>query len=530
MKCETTPAGEDCTVECALKNGDEAPTSEDWENGCGLGETDPMSAEVSLEAEQDLTLHYRARLTDDETVETATQTHTTRIRFDFAIDSEDLPPQELFYANQGSFELTCTSPLSSTSEGTYGCDFSCTLDTDEDTEICADGILNLDVGDNENSSLTITACSTEFEDHCVSEIVDFTLVSPTWKAVSAGYEHTCAILEDDTLWCWGASHSGRLGLGDTTSLDTNFPNRLTGQWKEVSTGLSHTCAISLSNELHCWGQNSEGQVDPASSGTFAEPNLVGAGYAWATVTAGADHTCALSSDDELFCWGRNNQDQLGPTPAAGQLSPVVHPTGGVWAQLSAGEQHTCAIDTTGDAWCWGNSTDNRLGHNSGSDLAKIIGDFSSASISAVRIAAGRRHTCAVADNDRTYCWGDDSEGQLGHSSAITDIPQSLVDHFPIISAGGSHSCGIDENDLGHCWGANVRGQLGIGTSGASESQDAPQSIERNLRSISAGDVHTCAIETNGTLNCWGRNIDGQLAIPGSAPVETPTPITWSHDF
>ena len=138
----------------------------------------------------------------------------------------------------------------------------------------------------------------------------------TWKQVTTGLYHTCAIKTDETLWCWGGNLSGQLGSDSIPVLptsQTSDPVQVTGTtWQSVSAGESHTCAIMLDGTLWCWGSNTSGQLGDNTLDSKSTPVAVGTfGQTWAMVAAGVTHTCALATGGALWCWGDNSAGQLG---------------------------------------------------------------------------------------------------------------------------------------------------------------------------------------------------------------------------
>ena len=72
-----------------------------------------------------------------------------------------------------------------------------------------------------------------------------------------------------------------------------------GTFRAVSAGGSHNCAIRTDGTLACWGRNVEGQATPPG-GTFT------------AVDAGGKHTCAIKTKGSLACWGSNASGQASP--------------------------------------------------------------------------------------------------------------------------------------------------------------------------------------------------------------------------
>jgi alpha-tubulin suppressor-like RCC1 family protein len=142
------------------------------------------------------------------------------------------------------------------------------------------------------------------------------LAGTTWTQVTTGLYHTCAIKNDGTLWCWGGNLSGQLGSDSIPVLptsQTSDPVQVTGTtWQSVSAGQSHTCAVMVDGTLWCWGSNTSGQLGDNTLDSKSTPVAVAvSGQTWAMVAAGVTHTCALATGGSLWCWGDNSAGQLG---------------------------------------------------------------------------------------------------------------------------------------------------------------------------------------------------------------------------
>ena len=135
------------------------------------------------------------------------------------------------------------------------------------------------------------------------------------KSIAAGNQHTCAILNDDSLKCWGSNGDGQLGYGDTdiriAPEATTVVNLGSGKTaKAISTGGSHTCAILNDGSLKCWGNNGNGQLgyEDTTQRNAPETTMVvnlGSGKTAKAISAGGGYTCAILNDDSLKCWGSN---------------------------------------------------------------------------------------------------------------------------------------------------------------------------------------------------------------------------------
>jgi alpha-tubulin suppressor-like RCC1 family protein len=232
-----------------------------------------------------------------------------------------------------------------------------------------------------------------------------------------------------------------------------------------------------------------------------------------SLSAGASHTCAVVAG-EARCWGANDLGQLGRS-GADSFVPV-QPAGlaATVTAIAAGSDHTCAI-AAGEVWCWGDNPSGQLGNGSS---AKGTRDSTpqkvSGSAGALLVAAGGSHSCFVTASE-IFCWGSNAKGQVGDPT-IDSIPRlapalvSGVSGPSAISAGDSHTCAVTTAGT-VCWGANGAGQLGNGTAGLPVSTPAMTSpAVKGGAFIGLGANHSCSGDASGTLYCWGANALSQV--------------------
>jgi alpha-tubulin suppressor-like RCC1 family protein len=237
-----------------------------------------------------------------------------------------------------------------------------------------------------------------------------------WQSVATGDYQTCGIQSDSTLWCWGDNTNGQLGNGNTVSSVT--PVQVTGTgWSRVSTSFLHTCALKQDGTLWCWGLNGNLQLADASVGYRMLPEQV-SGSNWSQVATGLYHTCAIKQDGSLWCWGGNMSGQLGnssvPVQPNGATSDPVQ-VAGTWVSVAAGESHTCGIMPDQTLWCWGDNSQGQLGTaNETSEREPVA--IAVPGHAWAQVATGVTHTCALATDGSLWCWGDNSNGQLGIGS------------------------------------------------------------------------------------------------------------------
>lgn len=194
-----------------------------------------------------------------------------------------------------------------------------------------------------------------------------TLVSGSlaWQMVSVGGYHTCGVTTAGDLYCWGNDGNGQLG-NDATFANQNVPvqedSALT--WKSVSAGGQHTCAVTQAGAGYCWGYNYYGQLGNgvtlpgASIGT---PVPVNGGYTWAKISAGDSHTCGMTSTGVGYCWGYNNDGQSGGgSTGTGTNVPTAISGGLTLDDISAGTYSTCGL-VGSSVYCWGYNAYGQLG-------------------------------------------------------------------------------------------------------------------------------------------------------------------------
>ena len=271
----------------------------------------------------------------------------------------------------------------------------------------------------------------------------------TKTAITAGASHTCAILSDNTVKCWGDNTYGQLGTA------AGIPDLGGKDATHIAAGWHYTCVILADKSVHCWGRGDDGMTTP-NLGSKKATHIAG----------GIVHTCVILVDKSVYCWGHNEYGRL--TPNLG---------GKAATHIAAGHHHSCVILADKSVHCWGQNKEGKITPNLGSNTA-------------TQIAVGYYHTCAILDDDGDVsnggpvsCWGANTHGE-----ATPNLGGKEATH---ITAGLYHTCAILEDESVKCWGQNKDGRI------------TPNLGSQDATHIAAGWDFNCAILADGSVQCWG---------------------------
>jgi len=388
--------------------------------------------------------------------------------------------------------------------------------------------------------------------------------------------------------CWGKNTYGQLGLGDTNhrgdvggEMDDALPFVDLGPGrvaKWLAVGSHHTCAILDDDTVKCWGLNSDGQLgygdrltrgDQANEmGTQLPVVSLGTGLRPVRLAAGTAFTCALLDNNQLKCWGNNDWGQIGRVGvtrvggAQGEMGDALAPidlgTTDTIVNVKAGGQHVCATIQTANGYrvkCWGYNYYGQLGlgdtNNRGDAVEEMGTGLPFLPIGGDLLALGARHTCVGQSgaNGTFRCWGLNSYGQLGYGDTLNRWDASTAEDIATddlgmsvqkLWAGGYLTCalGVDSGTDGSfgrqrvkCWGYGAA--LGTGDSnnrGDGDGEMGPNlpyvdvglSRAAGITSIAIGpntSVHSiCAVvQATGQIKCWGGNEYGDLGLGDTLP-------------
>ena len=370
------------------------------------------------------------------------------------------------------------------------------------------------------------------------------------RLFAAGDTHTCALTRDREVKCWGANTpKGELGANTDDAAGQGVLVPLVSGSTAIAAGTNHTCALLGNGTVRCWGAGSSGQLGDGTKQTTGDPLLVAnvssaklltaagdgacavvAGDAWCwgagaakplqisgpsaitAIAAGAGQTCAVSVDRSVWCWaaGKTTASKIGGLTAA--------------AEVAVGEDFACVRGVLGAVYCWGKNDRGQLGngkvepggstatptlvvgtaHLADKCQGKTCDDGKPCTLDSCDAATG---SCAYAPAPEGFACGGDNACISGVCSWARDI-----------TVGNTFGCVAHGSGRVSCWGYNNRWILGV------ESKDLNRSAKpvivqgvANVRSLAAGNDHVCALIDDGSISCWGSNAHGLAGHGGNFP-------------
>jgi len=392
--------------------------------------------------------------------------------------------------------------------------------------------------------------------------VGATTPPPARAAVAApggldvGRFHACALVAATSVRCWGYGGDGALGYGNVATIGDDETPDAAGpvdfgagrSARMVATGALHSCALLDDGSVRCWGFGVNGRlgygnefsIGDDESPAGAGPVNLGAGRTAVSIAAGRAHTCAILDTGDVRCWGFGFDGRLGygdtasigdtETPAA--AGPVKLGLGRTATALALGDSHTCALLDDGTVRCWGFAGFGALGYGSTATFSSTQTPDTAGPVqlggTAVAITAGNFHTCALLADGTVRCWGFGGDGELGYGNRFNvgddEVPAIVgpVDLGPgrtavAIDAGGDFTCALLDNGTVRCWGDGSNGRLGDGSTANIGDDETPGSIAPvdlgagvTAVAIAAGWTSACARLSDGGIRCWGAGLAGLL--------------------
>jgi alpha-tubulin suppressor-like RCC1 family protein len=285
-------------------------------------------------------------------------------------------------------------------------------------------------------------------------------------------------------------------------------------------------------ELYAWGLGTSGQTGLGDAINKSSPTQIGNLANWSKVDSGVSHVSAIKTDGTLWSWGSGGNGQLGEGTTVSRSSPIQVGALTTWYQVSAGSTFSGAVKTDGTLWMWGSNNGGRLGDNTTNYKSSPV------QIGALtdwrQVSAGGYHTLAVKTNNTLWAWGNNQvAGQLGLNDIIrrsSPVQVGALTNWSAVSAGQQHSLAVKTDGTLWAWGSNYEGRLGLASASTFRSSPVQVGALTDWSTVTAGYNHSGAVKSNGTLWTWGLGQGCGLGdtINRSSPTQVGALSDWSN--
>ena len=375
-------------------------------------------------------------------------------------------------------------------------------------------------------------------------------------AIATGQSATCAA-HSGAVKCWGArNEQSQLGISNTT-IRLESPTAiasLSSGITDVSIAARHACALKSGGTIACWGLNNVGQFGNSTTdntGTSTPTDISGlsnvvevkTGYAFTCVRLSS---ASGSPSTNVRCAGANSSGQLGNGGSGStQSTPVNVNLAVTFTAIDAGDLHACGITGAEYLRCWGQNTFGQSGQSGTGNVTSpnVVNKAGAVGFQVTKIGLGGNSSCAVEKTTgAAYCWGQNNYGQLGNgnttNSSVPALVSELSSGVSAIDVGHSFACALKTDSTVWCWGRNNFGQLGRGSAGSPSLVNSSTPVQvtgiTTATQIKVGPQHACAVLSSGALQCWGQNGSslglGTLGAASASSPVVPYNISAGSDF
>jgi alpha-tubulin suppressor-like RCC1 family protein len=331
------------------------------------------------------------------------------------------------------------------------------------------------------------------------------VIATRTRTLSASWQHTCAVMNDGTVKCWGEDFIS----GASNPTPTLVPG-LTDV-VEIGAGQSVDCARRKDGTILCWGAFTSGKLVTVSSSPLT------------AMSVGPGGMCGVNDLGAATCNGSAFLSCMFGTPAFDATATTVRGLANVKG-IAIGQRHACAFEQSGATFCWGCGDDNGIAED-----AFALGSMSKSTTtpiavpgvtSTIAISADTESTCAVQSDGSTLCWGDASQFSPGIVLQPTGAVKADLPAHPLdLDVGLTFTCAATQDQV-RCVGGEP-----TFADGCSTRSDAPQTFSvPGVVEVSVGFEHACARDASGSVWCWGCNRNGEIGDGTIKPSATPVKI------
>lgn len=333
---------------------------------------------------------------------------------------------------------------------------------------------------------------------------------------------------------WGSNLNGHLGNGSGVSSSTYVTVSGPRNIQQISDGNSSSLAVTADGSVYAWGYNGYGELGTGDQTNYPSPQLVAGLSGITQVAAGWTHSLALGAGGTVWAWGDNSFGELGNGTTTQSLIPVQVPGLTGVTQIAAGNGWSLALRSDGTVWGWGGNQWDQLG----SGPTVIAAPVQIPGLTRVTsIAAGAFFGMAVQNRNlysvlnQVLTWGQDTDATIGNGTACwcgeptpQVVPGLNVGDVEGIAAGAEHAMVLGTDGSVWGWGDGTYGDLGDNSQYAEPRPVLAIGPGSGIVQLAAGTGDTVALLSNGTVEAWGSNQDGELG-GGFTSFDSLTPVT-----
>ena len=280
--------------------------------------------------------------------------------------------------------------------------------------------------------------------------------------------HACALTTLDSVYCWGDNSIGRVGNGNSGNIDgPSLVNLGIGRYAtELSVGASHSCALLDNGYVSCWGSAANGVLGTGySHGFVTSPvnvSIIPIGLTVRNISVGLYHTCAIMGDYSVFCWGK--QSYIASNSGERYFFPANNPP----VSIYSGFDFSCVILQNGSLNCWGENGKGNLGINSTVDKNTPQYVDLGMGLTVKSLSIDHEFSCAILSDNSLNCWGLNANFQLATGDSTNrlyptkiEVPKGRI--VKNVKVGVHHTCVLFIDSSIDCFGSNYRFELGSNT-------------------------------------------------------------------
>jgi alpha-tubulin suppressor-like RCC1 family protein len=349
--------------------------------------------------------------------------------------------------------------------------------------------------------------------------------------IAAGTARSAAVLNDGAILIWGSPANAALGPTSLGYNSTRVQIRDVKSGASIFAGGEQAALVRLNNRAYLFGSNNDAQLGADTIDPVVAPTRF-SGWPATVYAFGSSHTLGLGNGN-IYAAGNNAYGQLGDGTTVNRTTPVtLSISGAPVTKIAAGWYHSLALRSDGTVLAWGRNDSAQLGFGSASASPTLVPTVVPGLTNVIALAAGEAHSLALKGDGTVWAWGSNIHGQTVGTGTVPILVPTQVSgpaYIMAIAAGANHSLAL--TSAGHpttasrnrvyAWGRGTYGQIGNNATTARVTTPAFLATT-GIVGIAAGENHSVARKSDGTVLAWGRNHRGQVGNAYVATIDADT--------